>query len=169
MDVEIKSLDHLDDRDEFEAVIREYLADVLAELNARIEAPVSLDPLVRATLDNIGAYLPPNGALWQARSPDGTLVATICLKMIRPDAAEIKRLYIRPAARRLKLGRRLTLMAMDKAAELGAKRILIDTGRWMTPAIQLYSGLGFTEIPRYPESENDPALGANLIYMEKVF
>lgn len=52
-----------------------------------------------------------------------------------------------------------------EARALGIRRILIDTGRWLTAAQELYRSLGFREIPRYPESENAPELEPFLVYM----
>ena len=50
--------------------------------------------------------------------------------------------------------------------ELGAERVLLDTGRWMSAALALYRDMGFQEIAPYPESENDPAMAPYLVYME---
>lgn len=164
----IEAVTTLENPAEFSDILREYLSPEIAALRERAGHDVDLEQLVRDTVGNIDAYLPPRGALWLVRDETGHLVATICLKMIRPDAAEIKRLYVRPAGRGAGLGKRLTETALQRAKDLGATRVLIDTGAWMDSALALYRGLGFVEIPRYPESENDPALEPHLVYMEKV-
>lgn len=167
MTVKTDSVERLEDREEYAAILREYLGPEIERLEDISGQEIDLETLVAATVDNIDAYLPPRGRLWLVRDEMHRLLATICVKMVRPDTAEIKRLYVRPEGRGQGLGRRLTLMALDAARELGAGRVVLDTGQWLTPAIALYRSLGFEEIPRYPESENDAALEPYLVYMEK--
>ncbi len=84
------------------------------------------------------------------------------LRRLDPATAELKRLYVRPAARREGLGRRLAQAVIGEARERGFSRVVLDTfaGR-MDPAIALYRSLGFREIPPYFESPLDGRL-----YME---
>lgn len=167
MAVTIESVERLADRAEYAAILRDYLGPEIGRLEDISGQKIDLETLVAATVDNIDAYLPPRGRLWLVRDDTNRLVATICVKMVRPDTAEIKRLFVRSEGRGQGLGRRLTLMALDAARDLGAGRVVLDTGQWLTPAIALYRSLGFVEIPRYPESENDAALEPYLVYMEK--
>lgn len=51
---------------------------------------------------------------------------------------------------------------------MGARRVLLDTGVWMTEARTLYQRLGFREIAPYPESENPPQVADLLVCMEFV-
>jgi ribosomal protein S18 acetylase RimI-like enzyme len=154
------------DRAELEAIVTEYLEDVAGHLRERLGGAVDVRAMAGATMGNLPAYLPPRGRLFLARDPDGALVGTCFLKMVRPDAAEIKRLYLRPTARGLGLGRALAARAVEEARVMGAARVLLDTGVWMTEAQALYRGMGFRRIGRYPESETPAEFEDLLVYME---
>jgi ribosomal protein S18 acetylase RimI-like enzyme len=160
----------LDTEAEAEALrpmVVEFLHGVFAGMRTRTPLPGTPAQVADKTFANLGAYLPPRGRTLVAEDATGRRLGCGFLKMIRPDVAEIKRLYVRPAARGLGLGRVLTLALMQEARRLGARELVIDTGAHMEPARALYRGLGFAEIAPYPESENDPALAPFLVYMRR--
>ena len=66
-----------------------------------------------------------------------------------PNAAEMKRLYVRKAFRRFGLGRQLAEAALDAARMAGYHCVLLDTLDDMESARALYMELGFREIPPY--------------------
>ena len=163
----ITAAERVDDPDELAGILREYLDSVLDTFRTETGLQADTGDLVQATLGNIGAYLPPDGRLFLARDDAGALVGTIFLKRIRPDTAEIKRLYVRPVARGTGLGRGLSEVAIDEARAMGMRSVLIDTSIWLTAAQALYRSMGFYEIARYPESENDLSFDPYLVYMER--
>lgn len=63
--------------------------------------------------------------------------------------AEIKRLWVAPAARGLGLGRRLMDAAERAARELGIAVLRLDTNSALAEAGQLYRNSGWTEIARF--------------------
>jgi ribosomal protein S18 acetylase RimI-like enzyme len=93
-----------------------------------------------------GDYAPPRGQMLLARVGRGQgLVGIVALRPV-PDApglCEMKRLYVRPAARGSGLGRALALAIMEEARGLGYRRICLDTLPGMTGAQSLYRSLGF--------------------------
>lgn len=72
-----------------------------------------------------------------------------------PDAAEMKRLFVRPVFRGFGLGRQLASAALEAAMRLGYSAVLLDTLDAMQPARTLYSSLGFA--PTDPFRHGAPA------------
>jgi GNAT superfamily N-acetyltransferase len=72
---------------------------------------------------------------------------------IAPDACELKRLWVRPLARGLGLGRTLTQAVLDRAAQAGCRSVYLDTAPAAMPsAHRLYLQLGF--LPCAPYNDN---------------
>ena len=99
-----------------------------------------------------GEYAAPRGALLVARVGDA--VAGCCaLRPLDttdyPNAAEMKRLFVRPAYRGLGLGRLLAEGILDAARQSGYDCVLLDTLDDMEAARALYEELGFEEVPPY--------------------
>ena len=99
-----------------------------------------------------GEYAAPRGALLIARV--GNALAGCCaLRPLDaadyPNAAEMKRLFVRPVYRGLGLGRLLTEGILDAARQSGYDCVLLDTLDDMEAARALYEELGFEEVPPY--------------------
>lgn len=97
-------------------------------------------------------YGHPQGALFIAtQSSDGETVGCVGLRRLEPTICEMKRLYVRDAARGHGLGRQLVDALLAEARKLGYERMRLDTLQSMTAARALYASLGFREIPPYNE------------------
>ena len=71
----------------------------------------------------------------------------------RPPWGEVKRVWVDPAARGLRLASRLMAGIESHARALGFDRLRLDTNSALPEALALYRGLGWSEIPRFNESE----------------
>lgn len=110
-----------------------------------------------------GEYAPPRGALFLATidgKPAGCVALRPCDSADYPNAAEMKRLYVRDRFRGRGLGRELAEAALDAAREAGYSCVLLDTLDDMEAARGLYEDLGFHEIPPY---YHNPIAGAHYL------
>jgi len=80
-----------------------------------------------------------------------------------PNAAEMKRLYVRPAFRGIGLGRQLTEAILDAARSAGYASVLLDTLDDMEAARALYEDLGFEEVPPY---YHNPIAGSHYLKVD---
>lgn len=110
-----------------------------------------------------GDYAAPRGALMLAII-DGNVAGCCALRPLDnvdyPNAAEMKRLYVRKAFRGFGLGRQLAEAVMDAARQAGYDSILLDTLDDMEAARALYDELGFEDIPPY---YHNPIPGAHYL------
>ncbi len=110
-----------------------------------------------------GEYAPPRGTLLLALV-DGSPAGCCALRPLDtsdyPNAAEMKRLYVRKAFRGFGLGRHLAEATLDAARQAGYASVLLDTLDDMESARALYAELGFEEIPPY---YHNPVVGAHYL------
>jgi ribosomal protein S18 acetylase RimI-like enzyme len=99
---------------------------------------------------------PDGGIILIKETGSGEFAGCAGIRRSEPGAAELKRMYIKPAQRHKGLGAQLLEEAVNLAKELGYKKIRLDTMPSMISAIRLYRAKGFVEIEPYrfnPEKE----------------
>jgi GNAT superfamily N-acetyltransferase len=97
-----------------------------------------------------GKYAPPAGELMLACAPAGDALGCVAMRPLGASAVcEMKRLYVRPAARGLGIGAALVAAIIGCAEELGYEEMKLDTLAGMQEAFALYQRFGFSEIAAY--------------------
>jgi GNAT superfamily N-acetyltransferase len=110
--------------------------------------------------------LGPGGRLLVARLDD-TPVGVGALKPVDGRTAEIKRMYVRPQAQGIGVGRAILARLVHDARAEGYTTIRLETLRLMTRAQAMYRAFGFVEVPRFDGSETaNTALEPFTIFME---
>jgi GNAT superfamily N-acetyltransferase len=122
----------------------ELLAAMVAEMN-ELYGDIEFPGMPSATPAD---FAPPRGAFLVGFHRDEPVCAG-GIKPIAPDAAEIKRMYVVPGARRRGVARRLLRALEDAARERGYAFVRLDTGPLQRGAMALYADEGYTEIANF--------------------
>jgi ribosomal protein S18 acetylase RimI-like enzyme len=91
---------------------------------------------------------PPTGALLLVTLA-GDPVAIGGVRDLDGPVAEVKSMYVAPAARGRRLGREILGRLEGIAAARGCRAVRLDSASHMAGAIALYRALGYREIPAY--------------------
>jgi GNAT superfamily N-acetyltransferase len=94
---------------------------------------------------NSAEFAPPNGLFVVGHLADEP-VAMGGLRRHGADEVEIKRMYVEPHARGRGLSRVMLADLERRAVELGATRVVLETGERQPEAISLYRSSGYREI-----------------------
>jgi DNA-binding MarR family transcriptional regulator/N-acetylglutamate synthase-like GNAT family acetyltransferase len=118
-----------------------FAAELSKRLNLEFDLKKSGDP-------ELSQMKHPHGTFVVARLEDMP-VGCVGVKGSGGNLAEIKRMWIAPAARGLGLARRLMTTAEDAARALGITTLRLDTNSTLFEAVNLYHSMGWQEIDRF--------------------
>jgi putative acetyltransferase len=91
-----------------------------------------------------------------ARDENGLAVGCGGLRPVDETTIELKRMFVRRAARGRGIARQILGALELQAARLGARRVVLETGRGQPEAIRLYESNGYTEIECFGSYEGEP-------------
>ena len=156
--------------EEDRARVRELFWEYLEWANGRVNEEFGVDFDIETVLEDdmaeLDLYFPPDGRLMLA-TEESHPAGIACLKKLKKDIAEIKRMYVRPQFRGRGIGRALLERLLAEAKEIGYPAIRLDSARFMKEAHALYRSAGFDEIEPYPESEIPPEFQKHWVFMER--
>ncbi|MFK4656626.1 DNA-binding MarR family transcriptional regulator/predicted GNAT family N-acyltransferase [Bradyrhizobium japonicum] len=121
--------------------LREYYSELGRRFKQGFDVSLSRDPDAKDMRRPRGTFI--------VAMSDTLPIGCVGLKGTDHGYAEIKRLWVAPAARGLRLGRRLMDAAENAARDLGVTLLRLDTNSALAEAGQLYRTTGWREIPRF--------------------
>jgi GNAT superfamily N-acetyltransferase len=152
------SIKHIIEEGEGLDTVRELFREYEKELDENI----CFQSFEEELKDPLKRYGPPDGDLLLAYWDD-EIAGCIALKRMKDSGAcEMKRLYVRPAFRKNKIGRLLIEDLLTSAREKSYTKMRLDTFLKLQAAMHLYQQYGFKNISAY---YNNPLPG--VVYMEK--
>ena len=130
---------------EAQGLVASYVAEIAATF------PGGFDPAASVSADP-EELSPPHGAFLVVRDDDGTAIGCGGVKLLDPQTAEIKRMWLAPSSRGRGLGRSLLAALEDAARELGATEGRLDTNAHLESALELYRRHGWQEVAPYNDN-----------------
>ena len=107
---------------------------------------------VETIIDKICDQHPPDGIFYLVKV-EGMLAAMGGLRRLNPNTVEVKRIYVRPACRGLRLGERILTRLLADAKSFGYRKVCLDTGPFMKSAHKIYENSQFVDRAPYLEAE----------------
>jgi GNAT superfamily N-acetyltransferase len=95
-----------------------------------------------------GKYAAPHGCIilvYAARK----CIGCVALRPIDREICEMKRLFVMKEYHGQRIGTELVKRIMQKAIDIGYRKMRLDTLESMKPAMHIYTGIGFKEITSY--------------------
>lgn len=136
----------------------------------QIESRPALDPELAALVtaqqqeirrlgrdSNEPVFMPQDDAAYLVGLVDGRVVACAAWQKLEDGAAELKRMYVRPAFRGRGIARQLIVAIEEEALAAGRPVIRLHTTAFLTSAIALYQSSGYHQVPAYGPYAGDPA------------
>ncbi|MBR1943580.1 GNAT family N-acetyltransferase [bacterium] len=106
-------------------------------------------------------YSAVEGELLVAVSDDNEIIGIVAYHRHDNTRCEMKRLFVKPEYRKLKLGEKLIFEIINHAKQSGYKEMVLDTIEPLKAAIYLYKKFGFVECEPYYNNPMD-----DVIYMK---
>ena len=136
----------------FEIVARPYSDPDVTRMVAEVQAEyVTIYGGPDAAAVDPGEFAPPVGLLLVGLLDGDPVVTGGWRRLDGPTGrvAEIKRMYVRSAARRRGLARIMLAELESTASRAGVERVVLNTGRPQQAAVALYRASGYVDVPGF--------------------
>lgn len=140
----------------------EIVRQLFREYEKELDENICFQSFEKELNDPLKKYGPPSGDLLLAYRDEMVAGCIALTQMKEENVCEMKRLYVKPAFRKNKIGKVLVEELIISAKEKGYTVLRLDTLSKLQPAIALYENFGFKNIPAY---YNNPI--ESVVYMEK--
>lgn len=127
---------------------RQLLAEVCAEIDRIYGNTEPTDPAFTGMNEPRTAFLIAREA--------GEPIGCAAIRPRSPAIAEVKRMYVRPAARGTGVGRLLMAQLEEIARENGFAEVWLETGRGQPAAMRLYESIGYARITSFGDYKDEP-------------
>lgn len=144
---------------------KDYIEQVKAQIieyTSRLGRDLAFQNIDEELKNPAKKYTPPEGELLVAVDDNETVIGMIAYHRHSDYRCEMKRLYVSPKCRGMKLGDKLVSAIIEHAKNAGYKEMVLDTVKPLHVAIHIYKKFGFNECPSYYENPMD-----DVIYMKK--
>jgi putative acetyltransferase len=129
--------------------------DIITLLEKSDAYMASLYPAESNHLLDVTTLMKPEVSFLVARK-EGQIVGCCALVSQDDGFAEIKRMFVDPNARGLKIGQKLMDAIETLGRDLGLRAIRLETGISQPEAIGLYRKAGFEDVPAFAPYKPDP-------------
>jgi len=136
----------------FETPDQPVVRELIGELDAYL---YSLYPAENVYALDIASLCHPSVLFAVVRDTAGAPVGCGAI-VIKPEYAEIKRVYVRPQARGQGVARRLMETLEAKAVQNGCRALMLETGPTQAEALALYERLGYQSRGPFGAYPDDP-------------
>ena len=110
----------------------------------------TLEAIDNQILNNPESYILARGGYILMARYQGQTVGTCALLKHQAAEFELGKMAVTPAMQGKKIGQQLVAAAIEKAKELGAKKLMLLSHRSLMPALHLYQKMGFRLVPCAP-------------------
>lgn len=135
----------------------------IIEYTKRLNRDLSFQNLEEELKDPAKKYTAPEGELLVAVDDNDHVVGMVAYHRHTKERCEMKRLYVSPDCRGMKLGEQLVQAITEHAKKAGYQEMVLDTIQPLQNAIHLYQKMGFTECEAYYDNPM-----SDVIYMKKI-
>jgi putative acetyltransferase len=125
---------------------------LIAELDSYLYA---LYPAENVYALDVASLLQPNVLFAVARDTTGAALGCAAV-VVTPTYGEIKRMYVRPAARGQGLARKLIAALEEQATQRGCRTFMLETGPTQPEALALYERMGYKYRGAFGDYPDDP-------------
>jgi GNAT superfamily N-acetyltransferase len=129
-------------------------AKLIAALNAELSAQYPEEGATHFRLAP-GEVMEGRGAFLIAYLA-GKPIGCGAIRLLEPETAEIKRMYVVPDARGHGISKQILAALEAQSCRLGVQKLLLETGERQISAMALYNRAGFVRIPSFGEYVNSP-------------